>query len=208
MPWIFNLSLVGQACCDALRGSVGSWWDKQGKSKSGVEMCFGAILGNNLLWCKLRQHFGCAASHCGQPRTLSWDDHFQVCQGSRNEIRMFVSLLPVVYEGSVLSRSVQETRLVLKENYSDCLAKCSDIQRCQNWGCSGNIISTPSFINILGVLVLAGVELIFLIVASMGLSFGFVLETVLITQGCFSYCWAVLTQSQGLFCSSYRPASE
>ena len=38
------------------------------------------------------------------------------------------------------------------------------------------------------VLVLAGIELIFFIVASMGLCFGFVLETVLITQGCFSYC--------------------
>ena len=38
------------------------------------------------------------------------------------------------------------------------------------------------------VLVLAGIELIFFIVACMGLWFGFVLETVLITQGCFSYC--------------------
>ena len=37
------------------------------------------------------------------------------------------------------------------------------------------------------VLVLAGVELIFFIVASMGLCFGFGLETVLITQGCFRY---------------------
>ena len=38
------------------------------------------------------------------------------------------------------------------------------------------------------VLVLAGIELIFFIAASMGLCFGFVLKTVLITQGCFSYC--------------------
>jgi len=37
-------------------------------------------------------------------------------------------------------------------------------------------------------LVLAGIELIFFIVAGMGLCFGFVLKTVLITQGCFSYC--------------------
>ena len=51
------------------------------------------------------------------------------------------------------------------------------------------------------VLVLAGIELIFCIVASMGLCFGFVLKTVLIIQGCFRYCWAALTQSQGLFCS-------
>ena len=42
----------------------------------------------------------------------------------------------------------------------------------------------------------------------MGLCFGFVLKTVLITQGCFRYCWAVLTQSQGLFCFSPHPTSE
>ena len=39
-----------------------------------------------------------------------------------------------------------------------------------------------------GVLVLAGIELILFIAASMGLCFGFVLETALITQGCFSCC--------------------
>ena len=38
------------------------------------------------------------------------------------------------------------------------------------------------------VLVLAGIELIFFTVASMGLCFGFVLKTVLIIQGCFCYC--------------------
>ena len=37
------------------------------------------------------------------------------------------------------------------------------------------------------VLVLAGVELIFFIAAGMGLCFRFVLETVLIIQGCFRY---------------------
>ena len=37
------------------------------------------------------------------------------------------------------------------------------------------------------VLVLAGIELIFFTVASMGLYFGFVLEKRLRTQGCFSY---------------------
>ena len=57
-------------------------------------------------------------------------------------------------------------------------------------------------------LVLARIELICLIIASMGLCFGFVLETVLIIQGCFHYCWAVLTQSQGLFCLSPHPTSE
>ena len=41
---------------------------------------------------------------------------------------------------------------------------------------------------IISVLVLAGIELIFFTVASMGLCFGFVLKTVLITQGCFIYC--------------------
>ena len=40
----------------------------------------------------------------------------------------------------------------------------------------------------LGVLVLAGIELVFFTVASMGLHFGFVLKTVLITQGRFHYC--------------------
>ena len=38
------------------------------------------------------------------------------------------------------------------------------------------------------VLVLAGIELNFFIVACMGLCFGFVLKTVLVIQGCFSYC--------------------
>jgi len=58
------------------------------------------------------------------------------------------------------------------------------------------------------VLVLAGVELIFFIVAIMGLCFGFVLETVLVIQGCFSYCRAGLTQSQGRFCYSAHPTGE
>lgn len=39
-----------------------------------------------------------------------------------------------------------------------------------------------------GVLVLAGLELIFLIVASVWLRFGFALKIVLMIQGCFSYC--------------------
>ena len=65
----------------------------------------------------------------------------------------------------------------------------------------------PRLPKCISVLVLAGVELIFLIVASMGWCFGVVLET-LITQRCFPYCWAVLTQSQGLFCSSSHPTSE
>ena len=38
------------------------------------------------------------------------------------------------------------------------------------------------------VLALSGIELIFFIVAGMGLCFEFVLETVLIMQGCFRYC--------------------
>ena len=33
----------------------------------------------------------------------------------------------------------------------------------------------------------AGIELIFFIITGMGLYFGYVLKTVLITQGCFSY---------------------
>jgi len=38
------------------------------------------------------------------------------------------------------------------------------------------------------VLILDGIELIFFTVAGKGLRFGFVLETMLITHGCFSYC--------------------
>ena len=55
---------------------------------------------------------------------------------------------------------------------------------------------------------LTGIELIFFLVAGMGLCFGFVLKTVLITEGCFPYCWAVLVLSQGLFCFSPHPTSE
>lgn len=44
------------------------------------------------------------------------------------------------------------------------------------------------------VLVLSGVELVFPTGCVMGLCFGCALETALITQACFSCCWAVLTQ--------------
>ena len=50
--------------------------------------------------------------------------------------------------------------------------------------------------------------LFFFTVLGIGLCFEFVLKTVLIIQGCFSYCWAVLTQSQSLFCFSLHPTSE
>lgn len=50
--------------------------------------------------------------------------------------------------------------------------------------------------------------LIFLIVASTRFWFGFVLTIVLVIQGCCSCCWTVLTQSQGLFCSSSHPTSK
>jgi len=58
------------------------------------------------------------------------------------------------------------------------------------------------------VLVLAGIELIFFLVAGIGLCFGLVLETVLVTQRCFGHCWAVLTQSSGPSCPSHRPTGE
>ena len=54
-------------------------------------------------------------------------------------------------------------------------------------------------------LVLAALGLIFFPAARMGLCFGFVLETALIPEGWFRYCGAVLTQSQGLSCSSPHP---
>lgn len=50
-------------------------------------------------------------------------------------------------------------------------------------------------------------ELIFFTAASMGLCFGSVLGTVLITAGCFSDCWAGLTE-QGPSCSLPHPTRE
>jgi len=58
------------------------------------------------------------------------------------------------------------------------------------------------------VLVLTGAELVFFIVASMGLCFGLVMKTVLIIYGYLGYCWSVLIQSQSLFCFSHHPTSE
>ena len=60
----------------------------------------------------------------------------------------------------------------------------------------------------LTVLVLDGLKLIFFIVACTVLCFGFVTKTVLITHQCLSYCWALLAQHQGLFCSSPHPTSK
>lgn len=52
-----------------------------------------------------------------------------------------------------------------------------------------------SFPIILG---LAWLELIFFLAAGMVLCFGFVTKTMLITQQCFSCCWPVFAQHQGL----------
>lgn len=57
-------------------------------------------------------------------------------------------------------------------------------------------------------LALSEIEVIFFTVGSMVLCSGFVLETVLITQGCFHSCWAVLTQHQGFFCFSCHLTSK
>lgn len=57
-------------------------------------------------------------------------------------------------------------------------------------------------------LVLTGIELIFLIAASMGLYFGLLLEKVLVKQGCFSYCCTGLAPSQSLSCLSTHPNSK
>jgi len=51
-------------------------------------------------------------------------------------------------------------------------------------------------------------ELIFFPIAGIVLCFGFRMRIMLITHRCFSCCYAVLTQSQGLFCFLYRPGSE
>lgn len=48
------------------------------------------------------------------------------------------------------------------------------------------------------------IELNFFMVTVMELCFGSVLEIVLITQGCFHYCWAVFTQTC-LFCLPLHP---
>ena len=64
---------------------------------------------------------------------------------------------------------------------------------------------TGTFASSATVLVLAGIKLIFFVVASIRLFFEFVQKPVLIIQGCVWYCWAVLTQSQGLFCLSHHP---
>jgi len=56
-------------------------------------------------------------------------------------------------------------------------------------------IGNTSFILGITVLGLAQIELNFYIVACTVLCFGVVTKTVLITKGCFSSCWAVLTQS-------------
>lgn len=58
-------------------------------------------------------------------------------------------------------------------------------------------------IYILSVLVLAGIESIFFIVAGMELCLGFVLEALI-----FYYCWAILAQSQGPFCLSAHSTNE
>lgn len=52
------------------------------------------------------------------------------------------------------------------------------------------------------VLTLAGIELFFFTMASMRAVLGHVLETLLITQACFLYCWSGFARSQGFFCSS------
>lgn len=46
------------------------------------------------------------------------------------------------------------------------------------------------------VMVLAGMDFVFIIVTSGGLRFGFVLKTALIPRECFWYCTEVLTQQQ------------
>lgn len=58
------------------------------------------------------------------------------------------------------------------------------------------------------VLVFSGVEIIFFIVAVMGLHFRFMLETLLIAQGCFNYCGAGFVQCKGLFCFTPHVTSE
>jgi len=62
----------------------------------------------------------------------------------------------------------------------------------------GNFSEALISTSYVSVLILAGVELIFFIVSSIRLCLEIVFKAVLIIQGYFSYCWAVLTQNQGL----------
>lgn len=57
-------------------------------------------------------------------------------------------------------------------------------------------------------MVRTGIELFFFLVAGMALCFAFRMRIILILQGCFSCCWAVLMLSQGPFCSSCCPVSK
>ena len=83
---------------------------------------------------------------------------------------------------------------ILCKNYANtCLLTCycsirknitASLRREKNYTCR----CVPHRIPFKGVLVLAGIELIFFTVASTELCFGFVLKTVLIMQRCFCYC--------------------
>ena len=57
-------------------------------------------------------------------------------------------------------------------------------------------------------MVRTGIELFFFLVAGMVLCFAFRMRIILILQGRFSCCWAVLKLSQGPFCSSCCPVSK
>ena len=59
---------------------------------------------------------------------------------------------------------------------------------CNRNDCGALALQMCTAIRHVSVLVLAGIELIFFMVASVGLCSGFVLKTVLVTQGCFCYC--------------------
>lgn len=63
------------------------------------------------------------------------------------------------------------------------------------WNCFGTTAPYGSERVWIVVLALARMELILA-------TFGFLLRTVLLAQGCFRYCWAVLAQHQGFFSSS------
>lgn len=58
------------------------------------------------------------------------------------------------------------------------------------------------------ILVLARLELSFLIIACMALCFGFVMKSVLKTQWYSNYCQADLEQRPDIFCFSLLPTSE
>lgn len=69
-------------------------------------------------------------------------------------------------------------------------------------------VNTQNSSSLVSMLIRARIELIFFTVVHVVIYFGFMMKTVLITQGYFGYCWVVITQHEGFFCFSCCPVGE